>query len=215
MFSFMGCFSDGTDEKRVISSDKFSESNVNPKRNDSTSQQRLHVFMYHTAHVSESDLRLIENALQLYYKALVVRKGEFQIPSRYLNPKSGKMHSDSILDFMDRVLVDKPGKRLLITDRVISTTRKLNGKVFPDWTIMGYGQIGGRNCVVSSATLKTNRSERFKKVVLHELGHTMGANHCESSDTCLMLDLKGVGSAIDKSSLFMCGECKKRAVLIN
>lgn len=210
-----GCSSDDPGGREQISNDKASKSNDKSKRSESNGHRKLHVYLYHTATVSEGDLRLIDDMLRRYYDAEVVRKGVLQIPSEYINPRSGKMQSDSILRFMDRMLIDKPGKRLLITDRIISTERELNGRTFPDWTIMGYGQVGGRNCVVSTATLKTKRSERLTKVVLHEMGHTLGADHCNKSDTCLMLDLKGVGSAIDKSSFYMCAECKRRAVKIN
>lgn len=210
-----GCSSDDPGGMEQISNDKASKSNDKSKRSGSNGHRKLHVFLYRTPTVPEGDLVLIDKALRRYYDAEVVRKGVLQIPSEYINPRSGKMQSDSILRFMNRMLVDKPGKRLLITDRVISTKRNLNGRIFPDWTIMGYGQVGGKNCVVSTATLKTKKSERLTKVVLHELGHTMGADHCNQSDTCLMLDLKGVGSAIDKSSFYMCSGCKSRAVKIN
>lgn len=176
---------------------------------------KLMVQLYHTKSVKEDQLLLVEGAIREYYQAVVIRRGELQIPYWCVNTKSGKIRSDSMLVFMDRILKHEPGKQLLITDRVISTTRTLNGKTYPDWTIMGYGQLGGKNCVVSTATLKTNAAERLKKVVLHELGHTFGVNHCSSNDTCLMRDLKGVGSAIDKSSYHMCGKCKQHVVDFN
>lgn len=71
-----------------------------------------------------------------------------------------------------------------ITEKDISTTK---GKV-TDWGVMGLGFKPGKGCVASSFRVKDKRN--FPKVVVHELGHTMGLPHC-ASDGCLMQDAEG------------------------
>jgi archaemetzincin len=173
----------------------------------------LLVYLYQTPQVSDNHRRIVEKALVKYYKAKVVFVGELKVPKGCINPVSGKVVSDSLLRYMARELNIKNAKHLLLTNQVISTKRTLNGRVFPDWTIMGYGQLGGDCCVVSTASIKSNIKERIEKVALHEIGHTLGLRHCEFNETCLMVDLKGKGHAIDKSSHFLCSDCKQKIKL--
>lgn len=177
--------------------------------------QRLVVNIYHTNGFPPNDILVVDEVLRDIYGAEIVHGGPVNLPPSCFNTKSGKLVADSALKFLGKTIILDEGKCLLLTTKTISTNRELHGKTYPDWTIMGYGQVGGRNCVVSTATLKTKKTERLKKVVLHELGHNLGVNHCTFSDTCLMKDLKGVGSAIDKSAFQMCSKCKTYAVDFN
>ena len=71
-----------------------------------------------------------------------------------------------------------------ITEKDISTTK---GKV-TDWGVMGLGYKPGKGCVASTFRVKEKRN--FPKVVVHELGHTMGLPHCARAG-CLMQDAEG------------------------
>lgn len=72
-----------------------------------------------------------------------------------------------------------------ITTDDISTTK---AGVTKDWGIMGLGQKPGRACVASNQRLKDK--SQFPKIVIHELGHTSGLDHCPSA-RCLMRDANG------------------------
>lgn len=60
----------------------------------------------------------------------------------------------------------------------------------PDYGIMGLGYRPGKACIVSDARLRINREKGFPKIVLHELGHTAGLDHCLDK-SCTMQDAEG------------------------
>jgi archaemetzincin len=60
----------------------------------------------------------------------------------------------------------------------------------PDYGIMGLGYRPGKACIVSDARLHINREKGFPKIVLHELGHTAGLDHCPDK-SCNMQDAEG------------------------
>ncbi len=103
-------------------------------------------------------------------------------------------------DFIIRFLKDRVGKDTIIiglTHNDISTTKGEH----KDWGVMGLGYRPGKSCVVSTFRLsKKNQSEQLYKVVTHELGHTIGLDHCKEK-TCLMRDAEG-GNPLDEEKDF-------------
>src|SRR6185369_7083291 len=54
-------------------------------------------------------------------------------------------------------------------------------------TILGFTDNPANTCIVSYARLKdSNTFNRTVNVVMHEMGHIMGLDHCEDGD-CLMI----------------------------
>lgn len=96
-----------------------------------------------------------------------------------------------------------------ITSKDISTTS--NGVY--DWGIMGLANRPGKVCVISTFRIKTPNkilfNDRFIKVALHELGHTMGLRHCTFSLTCFMEAAEGTVKSVDRETRFLCSSCKK------
>ena len=52
-------------------------------------------------------------------------------------------------------------------------------------------------------------NDRFIKVALHELGHTMGLPHCTFSKVCFMEAAEGTIKSVDREKRFLCSNCKK------
>ena len=85
-----------------------------------------------------------------------------------------------------------------------------------------YGQafLNGRTGIVSLHRLKNELyglstdenllTERFKKIVIHELGHTFGLKHCHTP-ACVMLSSTYVED-IDQKNVSLCAKCKKEIV---
>ncbi len=94
----------------------------------------------------------------------------------------------------------------------ISTTK---GK-FKDWGVFGLGSIGGRSCVVSSFRLGKQGAvsplERLSRVALHEVGHTLGLEHCPTLH-CTMSDAEGALKTVDDETGF-CQLCRRRVKAI-
>ncbi len=82
--------------------------------------------------------------------------------------------------------------------------------------IFGQAQLGGRTGIASHYRLDNERYgmksnpklllERFKKEVIHELGHTFGLIHCHTPD-CVMRSGTYVED-IDQKNARLCGNCR-------
>jgi archaemetzincin len=106
--------------------------------------------------------------------------------------------------------------RLIITEQDIACAneeRKVN-----EWGIFGLGYWPGTTCVVSTFRLrKTNGKlvsnalfmERLDKIVLHEIGHNLGLDHCTNNPQCMMNDACGTIKEVDQERMWFCDRCRK------
>lgn len=89
---------------------------------------------------------------------------------------------------------------------------------YEDWGVFGLGTLNNGGCITSSFRLKKNASkelllERIEKVVLHEIGHNFGLEHCASRNSCLMKDARGRISSVDRNIADLCSNCRKKIKL--
>ena len=134
--------------------------------------------------------------------------------SAYYNPNR-RYRAEKLLDFLDEGTPGGYDRVLGLTDSDISTTK---GDIH-DWGIFGLGSMNGRPCVVSAFRLRRGAAHekfmgRLIKVVIHELGHTLGLPHCPSPH-CIMGDAKGTVVTVDEESGEFCALCKKRLRSLN
>jgi archaemetzincin len=132
--------------------------------------------------------------------------------------KRVRHRADSLLQFLKEIKPDSINYLLALTEEDISVTVKdAQGKVkepyrkYIDWGVFGYGYRPGPACIVSSFRLDQGHPEyyeRLKKVILHELGHNLGLDHC-SSPSCFMRDANEKLSTIDDEPLDMCEKCRR------
>jgi|694.fasta_scaffold90164_4 archaemetzincin len=104
-----------------------------------------------------------------------------------------------------------PTNKIVITNFDITTNKGNNN----EWGVFGLGLQPGKICVVSTFRLKKNVSntkfqQRLIKVVLHEVGHNLGLNHCDNDKKCLMNDAKGTSKQVDNEKVWICNKCSQK-----
>lgn len=120
-----------------------------------------------------------------------------------------RYRADRLLEWLEGV--GQGADRVLgLTAQDISITKGSHA----DWGIFGYGQLGGRMCVVSTFRLRRGPASRelllarVLKVVRHELGHTWGLPHCPTP-RCVMEDYAGTIRSVDAEPGLLCVRCRE------
>jgi archaemetzincin len=173
----------------------------------------LNVALQPLGKVSPGAVETSAAAVRSYYKAKVAILKEVPLPaSAYTRPRN-RYRAEKLLTFLNGPACRGYDKVIGLTERDISTTK---GEV-ADWGVFGLGSLGGRVCVVSTFRLKPGASqnkalERLKKVVNHELGHTLGLPHCPVPG-CMMADAKGTISIVDGETGKLCPACAREVGL--
>ena len=107
-----------------------------------------------------------------------------------------------------------------LTEKDISVTkRNSDGSIkkpqwkYSDFGIMGLAYCPGKSCLVSNFRLrhkdKALENQRFKKVVIHELGHNFGLPHCPDKK-CVMTDAVESIRTIDNAKAQLCDKCRDK-----
>ena len=121
-----------------------------------------------------------------------------------------RWRAEKILDAIDADPPEGAWKVVAVTEKEISTTK---GK-YEDWGIVGLGNLDDRSCITSTYIFrKHSRTQdvlvrRVRDSAIHELGHTLGLDHCET-EACVMRDAKGKAiTSTDASSGKYCDRCR-------
>jgi archaemetzincin len=130
---------------------------------------------------------------------------EEKLPKSAFNQFRNQYNSSQILDFLERHF---EGRILGITNEDLYT----EGLNF----IFGQAKLKGRVAVVSIARLdprfwnlpedKNLLEKRAVKECIHEIGHTLGLEHCRTKG-CVMTFSNTVGE-VDKKTKYLCNMCK-------
>lgn len=133
------------------------------------------------------------------------------LPRTAYYPARKRYRAERLLTYLNQRM-PKDGWRILgLTDVDISTTKDR----FPDWGVMGLGELPGTATVISSfrcrkkARNPAHAIERLAKVAVHEIGHTLGLPHCLTHG-CLMEDAMGKVTTTDRERDF-CPLCRRLA----
>jgi len=135
-------------------------------------------------------------------------------PRRTRSPRAGAYKAGVVLDWLDTLAIDHDGKIMGLTEADIVTKK---GK-HPIWGILGIGSIDGRCSLISTYRMKRKWEnggapevlvrERLWKIAIHELGHTLGLEHCPKVG-CIMEDGHGTVKTVDRDTE-LCESCAAR-----
>ncbi len=156
-----------------------------------------------------ADAALVATAIESLIGWEVRTLDRIPLPADAFYKPRRRWRADKLLDVLDGRL-PKGGARILgLTGADISTTK---GDVF-DWGVLGLGRIDGASGVISlfrcrkGARAAAHARERLAKVAVHEVGHTLGLDHCPNRG-CLMEDADGRVATCDREYDF-CAHCRK------
>lgn len=163
----------------------------------------------------------VKKAIQYIYGFNVVILKKEEIPKQFfVNIKLPRYRADSLIRYLKRKANDSVRFVTGITGYDISTTKyDEDGNIltpaskYADWGVFGLGYMPGPSCIVSTYRLKTADKKlfynRIKKVVVHELGHNLGLDHC-SDKHCVMTDAVEKISTVDNEAMELCGKCRNK-----
>lgn len=156
-------------------------------------------------------LEKIERGLRDELALEVTFLGPFSLPAEAYYPPRRRYRAERLLDFL-RGRMSPPATRILgVTEVDISTT----AHGVHDWGVLGLGDLGGPACVVSTyrcrrgARSRAQRDFRVVSTCIHEVGHTLGLEHC-SDPSCVMTDARGSVRTVDATSGRLCRRCRAR-----
>ncbi len=160
--------------------------------------------------LTDVELDFVRRCLEAFYDFRVEVLPRQDLPkSTYYAPRK-RYRAEKLLDYLETHAPADVSRIVGLTAVDISTTK---GKVF-DWGVLGLATIDGRLGVLSSFRCGrgTRTAEaaliRFGKVAVHEVGHTLGLDHCPTL-ACLMEDAKGTVMTTDRE-YDLCPACRKR-----
>ncbi len=160
--------------------------------------------------VSARTQKAIKSRLEKTYFATVTLLPAKALPKEALYPPRSRYRADRLLTILAKN--PKFDKIIGITNVDISTTKP----PYQDWGVFGLGQLGQKSCVVSDFRLHKRgaitTTERLCRVAIHEIGHTLGLDHCPTPK-CTMSDAKGALKTVDDETGF-CALCRRRAKAI-
>ena len=172
-------------------------------------EEKQIVFIQTMGKVNQDDLNLVVSTISDFYDFQVIVNGHFPIIDSLKVKNTNRFQANRVLNVSNSMNVDLDGKVLILTEYDICTDRTLNGVVNKNWGIFGLAGVNKQTTIVSTYRMKTNHVNRLTKVTVHELGHTLGLQHCHYDEKCVMSDAKGKGSNVDGTEIKLCSECKK------
>ena len=165
--------------------------------------------------------KLIEKSAKSINSAYYSEKEiDAALGNAFVNIKSPRYRADSLLIDLFQNRPDSIDYLLGITSKDISTTKRdSKGNIrqpkskYLDWGIFGLGYKPGVSCVISTYRLNNGKSDllisRVQKIAVHEIGHNMGLDHCET-EKCVMQDAVETISTVDNEGFELCERCYKK-----
>ncbi len=154
--------------------------------------------------------REVSSALRHVYGMEISFQETREMPQMLYEKSRSQYRAEGLLEFIAQN--KKADKIIGVTEEDIYYT----GRNY----VFGLAYLGGSACVVSTYRLekeiqrefsdKTDKEvfiERTRKEVVHEIGHTLGLEHC-SNNRCVM-SFSPTVLDVDKKEEYLCGACRR------
>ena len=159
--------------------------------------------------VSQDILERVAQALRERLHVQVRFEPQRELPKAAWYAPRRRWRAEKLLEAIDSDPPKGAWKVVAITEAEISTTKE----DIPDWGIAGLGSLSGQSCVLSTRIYRKHSKtqaallRRMEDLAVHEFGHTLGFDHCET-EGCVMADAKGKAvSSADSSTGHYCARC--------
>jgi archaemetzincin len=158
----------------------------------------------------DADVALVTRALVEIYGVDVRALARVDLPLAAWYAPRRRWRAEKLLAFLAPRLPPDGARVVGLTGADISTTKE---PVY-DWGVLGLGDLDGPACVISSFRCRRgardaqHARERLAKVAVHEIGHTLGLDHCPTVG-CLMEDAEGKVATADRE-YDLCPRCRAR-----
>ena len=156
------------------------------------------------------EIASVRQALVGFYNVRIRVLPRVDLPEQaYYEPRR-RYRAEIILPFLLEKLPSDADRILGLTGVDISTEK---GDI-KDWGIIGKANLGGKECLVSAFRCRRRSTERLPpsillaKVAVHEVGHTLGLDHCATRG-CLMEDARGQLRTCERA-FDICPHCRNR-----
>lgn len=169
---------------------------------------------------SADQLAVVQQQLSSFFNIRVLVLRPVDIPQVFRDSIENKYSADSLLKFLSGQVNGSIVKVIGLTHQPIYTIslfefQENNKKIATTASrnIFGLSLVSGNACVVSDYRLMSANKEllnnRLRKVIIHELGHTLGLEHC-NIDICLMSETNGDIANLNKAGGDYCSSCRKK-----
>ena len=145
--------------------------------------------------------QMLADALKEAYPSVSIQKESLVLPKEHYNRERKRYSGTGLLQDLSKL---RKGNVVLgLTDEIIFKANELS----PTYGIFGVSPVGASVAVISSTrpSGKQHTNDHLVKLMMHELGHSFGLNHC-SNQHCFMVDAEH-GNKFSQTPSF-CNECK-------
>lgn len=160
----------------------------------------------------------LQKTVSTFFNRGVIILNDLPIPQKFITADNS-CNADSLLTLLSHYTNDTIAEVIGITTndiyQVTETHYLKEGKshsfVF-NKSILGLGYMNSNACIISTYKLtspdKKLLNNRLRKVVLHEMGHNLGLEHC-SNDSCLMSAQNGHMVMLNRAGGDFCVRCRR------
>ena len=161
----------------------------------------LPICIYRYNNFSISKTQYLKKKLQSVYPSVKMIPDPIQLPTKYYYAPRDRYSGRGLLRDLDQYKQETVV--LGLTNEVIYEPNEKS----PTFGIFGISPVGSHVAVISSTlpSRKKHSDDHLVKLMMHELGHSFGLNHCKD-EHCFMVDAEH-GNKFSNTPSF-CPQCK-------